>query len=392
MVPRRRSTRRQFLKGEAALDALQQVPFDTVAPETEQARPRDPADEPPSDQPAGVIVPRPARRGSPLLMQIGRRAMACEFQVFCDPERYVGAVEAATAALDLVDRLEAQMTVYRAHSELMEINRRAAYEASPVERQLFALLERCTRWSAETGGAFDITAGPLVKLWGFYKRRGRFPERAEVERVLESIGSAHLDLDPERLTVRFRRPEMELNLGSVGKGYALDRCADLLVEAGVESFLLHGGQSSILARGAKRVGQLADVDDSQPDAPWSVALRHPLRRDQRLAQLTLRDRAVGTSGSGQQFFYHRGRRYGHVLDPRTGFPAEHVLSATVIAPSAAEADALATTFFVMGVEATSAYCAQHPELTVVFVLPGNRQGTAAIEVVGPADCVELLSA
>ncbi len=109
-----------------------------------------------------------------------------------------------------------------------------------------------------------------------------------------------------------------------------------------------------------------------------------------MVELSVRDRAVGTSGSGQQFFYHQGRRYGHVLDPRTGVPAEGVLSATVLAPSAAEADALATAFFVMGVAATRTYCHSRSDLAVLFVLPGSRQGTVAIETVGLDEDLDLL--
>lgn len=312
--------------------------------------------------------------------------MACEFQVFCHPGRYPGAVEAASEALDVVDALEDQLTVYRESSEVMYLNRHAHEQACPVETQLFELLRRCVDWSEETGGAFDITAGPLVKLWGFYTRRGRFPEAEEIAGTLQRVGSHYLELDVERSTLRFTKPGMELNLGSVGKGYALDRCARLLEDAEVSAFMIHGGQSSILARGLRK----EPPDESQQGVPWTVAIRHPLRSERRLAELSVRDRAVGTSGAGKQFFYHRGRRYGHVLDPRTGRPAEGVLSTTVLAPSAAQADALATSFFILGVEATAAYCEDHPELSVVFVLPAARQGTVATEMINTGDAVRLL--
>ncbi len=224
-----------------------------------------------------------------------------------------------------------------------------------------------------------------MKLWGFHTRQGRFPDPADIDQTLQHVGSQYLDLDAQGNTVRFLRPGLELNLGSVGKGYALDRAAQQMRAQQVGSFLMHGGQSSILACGVRRPAQ--EPDEAEP---WTVALRHPLRQDRRLAILTLRDCALGTSGSGQQFFYHRGRRYGHVLDPRTGTPAEGVLSTTVLAPDAATADALATTFFVLGVDATADYCAEHPELTAVFVLPGRRQGSLAIEMVGASDAVALL--
>ncbi len=363
MSPGRKTNRRQFLQGQAAVDALQDLQCSAEAEDGREALPGPNA------------WGRDAR--AEYLVQVGRRAMACDFQVFLNPGQYPGAVEAAVESLDLIEALEEQLTVYREQSEIMRINRSAAQQAVEVEPRLFELLHQCVMWSEATGGGFDITAGPLVKLWGFYTRQGRFPEPDEIEAVIRSIGSRFLRFDREQMTIRFARPGMDLNLGSVGKGYALDRCAEVLEAAGVWDYMIHGGQSSILARGGR----------SQQDgsAPWVVALRHPLRPERRLAELQLRDQGLGTSGSGQQFFYHRGRRYGHVLDPRTGRPAEGVLSATVLAPSAAMADAMATSFFVLGVDVARAFCERHPELAVVFVLPAARKGTVAIETIGLDD-------
>jgi FAD:protein FMN transferase len=358
MNARRKTTRREFLKGESARDALANLSFQVGAAGDGPLGPDSSTERAPRDY----------------LLQVGRRAMACDFHVYLNAGQHGGAVEAASQALDLVEQLEAQLTVFRPESEVSVINRDAAARPSAVEARLFDLLSRCVSWSQATGGAYDITAGPLVKVWGFYTRSGRFPEAGEIAEAMQRIGSQHLELDPERRTIQFARPGMELNLGSVGKGYALDRCAEILEAAGVSNFLIHGGQSSILARGAR---------DSASEVPeWRVALRHPLHSERRLAELRLRQRTLGTSGSGQQFFFHRGRRYGHVLDPRSGRPAEGVLSATVLAPDAAAADALATAFFVLGVDATLAYCETHPELSVVFVLPGARDGTVALETVG----------
>jgi thiamine biosynthesis lipoprotein len=312
--------------------------------------------------------------GGDAMVQVGRRAMACQFQVFLKPAQYQGAVEAATEALDLIDQLEDQMTIYRPHSEISRINELAAEQSCPVEPRLFDLLDRCVQLSDSTGGAFDITAGPLVRLWGFHTRQGHFPPNDRIREVLQRVGSKFLELDRNRHTIHFLRRGMELNLGSVGKGYALDRCSEILESAGVADFMIHGGHSSILARGVRQAG------DERQD--WRVALRHPLRPERRVAEIRLCDSGLGTSGSGQQFFYHQGRRYGHVLDPRTGVPSEGVLSATVLAPCAADADALATTFFVLGVDRTREYCKHRPDLSVVFILPGSRQGTVALEMIG----------
>jgi thiamine biosynthesis lipoprotein len=162
---------------------------------------------------------------------------------------------------------------------------------------------------------------------------------------------------------------MEINLGGIGKGYALDRCAEQLTESRVHNFLLHGGQSSILARG-NRTGI-----DKQGRAGWKIGLRHPIWHEKYLADIFLHNRALGTSGTGRQGFFHQGKRYGHIIDPRTGFPAEGVLSSTVLAPTAAEADALATAFYVLGPESSLQICQQRTDIAAIIVVPGEKQGT-----------------
>jgi FAD:protein FMN transferase len=302
----------------------------------------------------------------PPLLEIGRKAMACEFHVYLNiADRSL--VEPAVAALELLEPLEAQLTVFRDDSELSRINRLAFERAMTVERRLFDLLTLALDLHRQTEGAFDITAGPISKLWGFYRRAGRVPAEDEIAAVLERVGSQHVTLDPASRTVRFARQGMEFNLGGIGKGYSLDRCVEQLQACGVNEFLMHGGQSSIIGCGSR-----AGVDG------WSVALRHPLRDEIRLGEIWLRGTALGTSGSAHQFFYHEGRRYSHILDPRTARPAEGLLSTTVIAPSGALADALATAFFVLGVERSLAYCEAHPEIAAILIAPGSKSGALEI--------------
>jgi thiamine biosynthesis lipoprotein len=340
-------------------------------------------------------LPTPAASdpGRGYLQSIGRQAMACEFEILLPepgsplrgPRAPQGDIplaeradhsptEAALAALDLIDLLENQLSVYRDTTEIMAINRRAAREPVVVEPRLFALLERAVELSRATGGAFDITTGPLSKVWGFYRRQGRMPEGADVAAALALVGSDQLLLDREERTVRFAQPGLELNLGAIGKGYALDRAADFLQTSGVANFAIHGGNSSVICRGERILDfrfQSSDLDSAlrTPHSArgWSIALRHPLKPDIRLAEFRLQNQALGTSGSGSQFFHHQGKRYGHILDPRTGWPADKVLSATVIAPTAELADALSTTLYVLGLDAAREFCATSPEISAVLV-------------------------
>jgi FAD:protein FMN transferase len=348
------SHRRDFLTGKAAgqvaadaidraaghmaefADALAPPPMDVAAPQS-----------------AGYVV------------SLKRRAMACDFEVRLNADRDAPARQTAAAmrALDLVDQIESQMTVYRETSEVININRHAHETWAEVEARLFRVLELADRLYHETSGTFDITAGPLSRVWGFDRREGRLPTDDQIAQALAVVGWRNVELDRDRNRVRFHKPGVEINLNSIGKGYALDRAGELLADDGVDNYLLHGGRSSLLACG-HRAGQVG----------WTARLRHPLRPQQVIAEFELVDEALSTSGSATQSFVIRGNRYGHLIDPRTGWPADAMHSATVVAPTGALADALSTAFYVMGREQTAAYCAAHPEIKALLVLPGGRAG------------------
>src|SRR5262245_46903523 len=181
------------------------------------------------------------------LLRFSRQAMATTFEVLL-PFGTPAAMPAADDALDDIDRLEAQMTVYREDSEVSRLNRLAATEPVQVEERLFGLFALAERLTLETEGAFDISVGALIKAWGFYRRAGRVPSEAERAEVRGRMGMKHVALDRERRTVRYLRPGVEINLGSIGKGFALDRVAERLRdEWGVGAGLLHGGCSSAYA-------------------------------------------------------------------------------------------------------------------------------------------------
>jgi thiamine biosynthesis lipoprotein len=291
--------------------------------------------------------------------------MACDWEVQLAASRDDDSMEHVFAALDLVESLEDQMTVYRDDSEVININRHAAQRPVPVEPRLFALLQLAQRVHRETDGALDITSGPLSDAWGFSSRRGRVPSEAEISAALARVGMSHVVLNEREQSIAFDQPGPAINLNSLGKGYALDRMAELLSGAGVDDFLLHGGKSSVLSRGNQPGGR---------SAGWPIGLRHPLRPAQRLCEFVLCDESLSTSGAGTQFFHRRGRRFGHILDPRTGRPADGVYSATVIAPTAALAEALSTAFYVTGPDKVAEYCRTRPEVAAALVTPTQREG------------------
>jgi len=291
-------------------------------------------------------------------LHVSRTAMATRFEITLPPTAEI-AVGAATEALDEIDRIEVQLTAYRETSELSFVNRHAADRPVVVEEEFFKLIQLCKDLARDTGGAFDITSGPLTKCWGFFKREGRFAAPDEIELARSNVGTEKLLLNQQVRTIHFAKKGLEINLGSIGKGYALDRVAALMRNT-VNSALVNAGASSMLAVGA------ADYSRG-----WLIGLRDPRSKTRRAGMLRLKDAALSTSGSDEQFFESGGKRYGHIIDPRTGWPATRVASVNVIADSAAVSDALATAFFVGGRELAENYCAHAPRVMAILFESGS---------------------
>lgn len=298
-----------------------------------------------------------------------RRAMACDFSITIPGARRHH-LPPAFAALDEIERLETTLSAYLPESEISILNRAAARAPARVTRETYRLLCFSAALARATGGAFDPAAGALIKAWGFFRPPRRVPSESERAAALAASGHQRLQFDDRTKTISFAAPGLELNLGGIGKGFALDTAAALLQHRhGITRALLQGGQSSFLALGAP---------PCEPGG-WKITLAHPCDPALPIAHLFLRDRALGTSGAANQYFVHNGRRYGHILDPRTGRPAHRLLSATAIAPTAAEADALSTAFYVLGPDATREFLSTRPRLGAVLVRP-NRQKPSALEI------------
>ena len=298
-----------------------------------------------------------------ITVRLSARTMACDFSVIMNPGP-TEQIEAAGEALELIYAIEGWLSIYRESSELSVVNRTAAEFPVSVRRELFDLLKKAVEINVRTGGAFDMATGSLTRLWRVCRRDHRIPVQAEIDAALTQAGLKYVDLLADSQSVAFSRPGIVLDPGAIGKGYALDEACDWLgrFEHAPNSFLLHGGHSSLLARGGH---------NGHPG--WPVGLGNPLFTEKRLGTLLLCDRAMATSGSNIQFFRHEGKRYGHILDPQTGWPVDGMLSVTVLATSAALADALSTAFFVMGVEKARRCCENWRDVAAIL-LPFPNKG------------------
>ena len=367
-------TRRQFLQGKAAADSLQNIFEEPVNKQilkhTDHSNIEQGGEQTGGDATlASEKNSAAAEIVKPHKVSFSRQAMACTFEILLNLEANSDA--AAIEALDRIDELEQILSVYRDTSEITHVNQQAHRLPLKTVPEIIELSKLAISVYNKTEGAFDFTSGPLSQAWGFSQGSGKVPSKQQIVAALNRQGTHRIIINSDEETIHFLQADLNIHFNSIGKGYAIDQAAECLLQAGVEQFVIHGGQSSVRAAGAADTQE--SVTEQNPasgedcerrssaakslkisHSGWPIGLCDPLRSDQRLAVFHLYDRALGTSGSGRQFFRSGGRRYGHLLDPRTGWPAEGVYSSTVLAPSAALADALATAFYVLGPEKSKA--------------------------------------
>lgn len=281
------------------------------------------------------------------------QAMGTEYQLHLIEADSTRAEAIADALREEVKRLERQLSLYQPDSDLCYLNAHAAKEPIRVEPGLFQLLQTCKSLWEQTEGAFDPTITPLLRLWGFIDRRYRVPSPQEIADTLERVGMEWVLLEPEGRWVYYAREGIELSFGAIGKGWAVARCARLMQQFGITAALLSAGGSTFYARGAP------------PDSEgWTIEIPPPQSNAAHAERVNLRNCALSTSGGMEQFFEVDGKRYAHILDPRTGYPADRLLSVSVCAPDPTLTDALSTAFFVGGQPLIDRWQKQHPELQI----------------------------
>lgn len=299
------------------------------------------------------------------LIHLGWRAMATQWEIVL-PLDCPQATAAGRDSFEHLDQIESRLTVYRPHSEVSRLNDTAAHAPVQVAEDLFGLLVQAKQLHEDTQGAFDIAIGALIKSWGFFKGPRRVPSEAVRLSALHRSGMKRVQLDANRQAVSFEVQGLELNLGALGKGWALDQLVARLQDRWkIQSGLLHGGRSSVYGMGCP----------AYDPRGWCVGISHPDNPARRLARAWLRNRALGTSAATFQFLEHEGRKLGHVLDPRNGWPAEGIASCSVVAATSAEADALSTAFFVLGIDAARTYCERNPTVGMLLLPEGTDSPT-----------------
>jgi len=269
----------------------------------------------------------------------------------------------ARQAFQEVDRLNNLMSRYRPNSELSMLNREALGRSVVLTPELFDVLKESLHLSVETDGAFDITVGQLMRSWGFFQGNEHVPSQAELKDLLRRTGYRHVELNAAKRSIQFDEPGIELDLGAIGKGYAVDRVAEILRRKELDCALISSGMSSIYALGAP-----------PGESGWGISICDPHDRRKKACSLQLRDLSVSISGTHEKSFAQNGKMYTHILHPGSGSPADTMLMSVVITDSSTMSDALSTAFFVAGPELGRTYLANHSDTAAIFYV---RNGFSA---------------
>lgn len=281
-----------------------------------------------------------------------------------DEETLKKGVSAAFAEMrriaELADGFPREGTSAALASDVCRINAQAGKQPVPVQVDTMAMLVLAQRYFEVSGGAFDITVGPLMDLWGFGGKSPKVPESERIRAALALVGGRDLVLDPERGTALLRRPGMKLDLGGIAKGYATEKALQVLQKHGIGQALIDAG------------GNIRVLGRSPRGRSWNIGVRDPRKSEAVAAVLQLEDASAVTSGDYQRGFEQDGKRYHHILDPRIGYPASQNASVTVVTRDAGLADVLSTTFFVLPQDQALALAAKMDRVELVLIGADGR--------------------
>lgn len=269
----------------------------------------------------------------------------------------VGAGDALRVAQGETARLEGMLSRFIEDSEIARINRSAGIAPEKVSGDTYAVLSRAVEFSRRSAGRFDVTVGPLVKVWNVYGGVSSPPEDKRIAEAKALVDYTDIGLDSRAKTVMLRRVGQFIDLGGIGKGFAADVVLERLREYGIDSAFTNFG------------GNVAALGTKPDGSPWRVGIRHPRQEGGLVGAVSAANRSVVTSGDYMRYFMDgSGRRYHHILDPRTGYPADSGLaSVTVLAQSSLDADALSTILFVAGMDEGLAILRQFPRAEAIFI-------------------------
>ena len=281
--------------------------------------------------------------------------MGSSFEITVVAEDEDFAKESLAIAKKEIIRIENLISSWDQKSETSRINRNAGIAAVEVSKELFDLIFRAQQISKLSSGAFDLTFAAIDKLWNFDGRESEMPNPDTLKASVFNIGYQLIELDEESLTVFLPKKGMKIGFGAIGKGYAADRAKQLLVELGVLGGIINAS------------GDMNTWGTKPDGSSWTIGIVNPMNNKKVFSWFSLEHNAVVTSGDYEKFTQINGRRYSHIIDPRTGIPSQGIVSCTIFAGKAELADAIATAIFVMGVESGLFLIDQLPDIEAILI-------------------------
>lgn len=281
--------------------------------------------------------------------------MGSDFELTFVATDSIFAEEVFAISLAEIDRIENLISSWKPTSETSEVSKFSGIRPVEVSKELLGLVERANYISKLTNGAFDISYAAVDGLWNFDGREMVPPSAEEITNSIVKIGYKEIQINVERQTIFLKHPKMKIGFGAIGKGYAADRVKAILIDKGVKSGIINAA------------GDMSAWGTQLDGTPWKIGVINPMNKSKVFAWFDLKDNAVVTSGDYERFITMNGKRYGHIINPKTGYPSEGVVSCTVFAPKAELADALATALFVMGIEAGINFVNQLPQVEALMI-------------------------
>jgi len=292
-----------------------------------------------------------------------------DVKLYGKPEELNSAFDAIFQKVNEVDKV---CNIYKPESELSRLNQSAYDQPFVCSKLLWDVLWESKKYYELSGGAFDISAAPLMKLWGFYRKRKTLPSPEELIEVKKYVGLNKVIFDKEKRSIKFTLPGMRLDLGGIAKGFAVDLAANVAKKYNITAGLINlSGNAYCFPKpfpGKKR---------------YIIGVRNPIHKNAICGKITLMNQSVATSGDYERYVIIKGRHYAHIMDPRTGDPVENMLSATVITPSATAADALSTSIFINGAKFAEKFHKSHPD-TSFLIIRKNDKGLSEMLKIGDA--------
>jgi thiamine biosynthesis lipoprotein len=288
------------------------------------------------------------------------RLMGCSFELLIGHEEENKAAELLQLGVNEIKRIEDLLSEFRENTTTTLLNRMAGISPVKVEPEVYQLIERCQAISSLTKGAFDISVGPLKKIYRFKNTGFELPDKTTVAQALEHTGYRHIVLSAATREVFLSKPGMSVSFAAIGKGYAAD-CVKKL-------WLSHGVKSAVVSAS----GDLCTIGHKPDGSRWTIGIASPDDRDKTLLYIPVEHASVATSGDYEQYFMHQGRRYAHNINPVTGMPVTGIKSVSLLSPGAELSDALATAVTVMGVEAGIHFVDQLPDTHCLIIDEHNQ--------------------